>query len=112
MLRKILNVIRNKYFIVTVAFLVWLIFFDQNNIISQMKLTRKLRQLQEQKRYYEREIEKNEKEANELKSDTLHLEKFAREKYLMKKENEDVYILDADRQDTLEVEQDTGHIEY
>lgn len=108
MMRKVLNILKNKYFIVTVAFLVWLVFFDQNNIVSQMKLTRKLRQLQQQKRYYEREIEKNEKAALELMSDTQHLEKYAREKYLMKRDSEDVFILDEGGQDTTGVQQDTG----
>jgi len=100
MLKKIVNVLKNKYFIVSVAFLVWLVFFDQNNIISQIKLSRKLKQLKQQKEYYENEIRANEKATLELTSDTEQLEKYAREKYLMKKDNEDLYIIEEKGIDT------------
>lgn len=100
MWKKILNVLKNKFFIVSVAFLVWLIFFDQNNIISQLKLSRKLKQLHQQKEYYENEIRSNEKATLELMNDTEQLEKYAREKYLMKKDNEDIYIIEEKVTDT------------
>lgn len=100
MWKKILNVLKNKYFIVSIAFLVWLVFFDQNNIISQIKLSRKLRQLQQQKEYYQDEIRNNEKATLELMIDTEQLEKYAREKYLMKKDNEDIYIIEEIVTDT------------
>ncbi|MBP6978572.1 MAG: septum formation inhibitor [Bacteroidales bacterium] len=101
MWKKILKVIKNKYFIVSVAFLVWLVFFDQNNIVSQFRLSRKLRELQQQKEYYELEIRNHENATHELMSDTDKLEKFAREKYLMKKDNEDLYIIGEEATDTL-----------
>jgi cell division protein FtsB len=85
---------------VTVAFAVWLVFFDQNNIISQVKLSRKLKEVRQQKEYYEEEIRKNENAVKELMSDTAHLEKFAREKYLMKKDSEDVYVIEDKMPDT------------
>ncbi|HOW26209.1 MAG TPA: septum formation inhibitor [Bacteroidales bacterium] len=100
MWKKILKVLKNKYFIVSVAFLVWLVFFDQNNIISQIKLSRKLKQLKHQKEYYELEIRNNEKATLELMSDTDQLEKYAREKYLMKKDNEDLFIIEEEVADT------------
>ena len=103
MWKKILNVLKNKYFIVSVAFLVWLVFFDQNNIISQFKLSGKLKQLKQQKEYYELEIRNNEKATMELMNDTDQLEKYAREKYLMKKDNEDLFIIEEVFADTSEV---------
>jgi len=102
MWKKILKVLKNKYFIVSVAFLVWLVFFDQNNIISQLKLSRKLKQLKQQKEYYELEIRSNEKATLELMNDTDQLEKYAREKYLMKKDNEDLFIIEEEIDDTSE----------
>ncbi|HNS16480.1 MAG TPA: septum formation initiator family protein [Bacteroidales bacterium] len=108
MWRKILNVLKNKYFIVSVVFLVWLVFFDQNNIISQLKLSRKLKQLQQQKEYYEMEIRSNEKATLELMNDTDKLQKYAREKYLMKKDNEDIYIFEEKMTDTMpDMQRDT-----
>jgi cell division protein FtsB len=100
MWKKILNILKNKYFIVSVVFLVWLVFFDQNNIISQIKLSRKLKQLNQQKEYYELEIRNNEKATLELMNDTDQLEKYAREKYLMKKDNEDLFIIEEDIADS------------
>ncbi len=101
MWNKILRVLKNKYFIVSIAFLVWLVFFDQNNIISQIKLSRKLKQLQQQKEYYQLEIRNNEGATLELINDTDQLEKYAREKYLMKKDNEDLFIIEEKGADTL-----------
>ena len=101
MWNKILRVLKNKYFIVSIAFLVWLVFFDQNNIISQIKLSRKLKQLQQQKEYYQLEIRNNEGATLELMNDTDQLEKYAREKYLMKKDNEDLFIIEERGADTL-----------
>ncbi|MDD5506771.1 MAG: septum formation inhibitor [Bacteroidales bacterium] len=102
MWKKILKVLKNKYFIVSAAFLVWLVFFDQNNIISQFKLSGKLKQLKQQKEYYEMEIRNNEKATLELMNDTDQLEKYAREKYLMKKDNEDLFIIEEEIADTSE----------
>jgi cell division protein FtsB len=100
MLKRIFNIFKNKYFLVTVAFAVWLVFFDQNNIISQIKLSRKLKEIRQQKEYYLEEIRKNENATDELMSDSAHLEKFAREKYLMKKDNEDVYLIEDKQADS------------
>jgi cell division protein FtsB len=93
MLRILLNILKNKYFIVTVAFLVWLTFFDNNSLLSRAKTKHTLEDLQQQKRYYQQEIEKNKQEILELKTDTANLEKFAREKYLMKKDGEEVFVI-------------------
>lgn len=93
MLKKILSVLKNKYLLATLIFIVWLVFFDQNNIISQYKKTRVLRNLYHQKEYFLQEIEKNREAAAELESDTASLEKFGRENYLMKKDDEDIYLI-------------------
>jgi hypothetical protein len=93
MLRKVLSFILNKYFITTVAFIVWLIFFDSNNLMMQQDLKTKLKELQTEKKFYLDEIRNDSTLTVKLRTDTTELEKFAREKYLMKKDSEDVFLV-------------------
>lgn len=83
---------RNKYFIVTVLFAGWIFFFDQTSIIYDMHLARKVKQMQGQEKYYELQTLNAIEQLKELQTNPANLEKFAREKYLMKKSNEDVYV--------------------
>jgi len=93
MLKKILNILLNKYLITTAAFVVWLFFFDSNNMIMQQDLKSKLNDLKEEKQFYLDEIRNDSILTRQLLTDTAALEKFAREKYLMKKEGEDVFLM-------------------
>ena len=93
MFRNLLPHLKNKYVIAIIAFLVWMMFFDRNNFINQIRLVNTLKGLDEQKEFYQREIRNDSAELHRLKTDTTSLEKFAREKYLMKKENEDIYLI-------------------
>ncbi|ATL46202.1 septum formation initiator [Chitinophaga caeni] len=83
----------NKYFIGTVAFIIWLCFLDRYNLIAQFELSAEKSKMEHQKEFYLSEIEKNTRERQELLSSPEKLEKFAREKYFMKKDNEDLYII-------------------
>ncbi len=74
-------------------FVVWITFFDSNDLYSQYKLASKLRNLKADKIYYTQKIEEVKADREELLSNPELLEKFAREKYLMKKPSEDVYIV-------------------
>ncbi|MFN7014307.1 MAG: FtsB family cell division protein [Bacteroidia bacterium] len=85
--------LRNKYVLTTLGFIIWLLFFDRHDIISQIKLRRELHKLEEEKAFYVKEIEKDSKNLNELLTNPKTLEKFAREKYLMKKDNEDIFVI-------------------
>ncbi|MBN1199158.1 MAG: septum formation inhibitor [Bacteroidales bacterium] len=93
MWKKILNIILNKYFLTSVAFLVWLFFFDSNNIILRLRLNNQLNELRREKQFYLDEIQKDSILTQKLLNDTAELERFAREKYLMKKDNEDVFLM-------------------
>lgn len=93
MWQKIPPVFRNKYVLIITAFLVWLTFFDRNNFISQVKLGRILNEKRTQKEFYQDEIRKDSISMHQLMSDTTLLEKFAREKYLMKRDDEDIYLI-------------------
>ena len=85
--------LRNKYVVTALVFLFWLLLFDQNNLTERRKSTREYHQLLEEKAYYQQKIEEDRKRIEELKTNTDNLEKFAREQYLMKKDNEDIFII-------------------
>ena len=85
--------VRNKYLIAASAFLVWIAFFDSKDLITQYQRKRELTALQKSKAYYENEIAKESKLLESLKSNPEAIEKYAREKYLMKRDNEDLYII-------------------
>ena len=70
-----------------------MLFLDSNDLISRFKLGAKLRNLDREKAYYQKKIADVEKDRHELMTDRELLEKFAREKYLMKKETEDIFII-------------------
>jgi len=91
--RKVFRFIRNKYFLTILFLAVWVSFFDKNDLISQRQLTNQLKELEAEKQYYSDEIAKSKKEIQELETNEASLEKFAREKYLMKKDNEDVFVI-------------------
>ena len=75
------------------VFLIWVTFIDKNNLISQYQDRQVLYELDKEKRYYQSEIEATQGKLNELKTDNRSIEKFAREKYLMKKENEEIWLV-------------------
>jgi cell division protein FtsB len=70
-----------------------MIFIDSNNVVNQFRLSSKLNQLEDQKEFYIERKEKIQAEREELMSNPELLEKFAREKYLMKKKTEDLYVI-------------------
>lgn len=89
------NAIRkNLYLTLTLGFIGWMLFFDSADLIAQYKLTRRIKKLQQEKIYYLKQIEVVTKEREELMSSEELLEKFAREKYFMKKPTEEVYIIE------------------
>lgn len=90
---KILNLLKNKYLLASVGLVIWLLYFDKNDVFTQFELINRCRKLNAEKEYYKQEIEKNRQEINELQNNTKSLETFAREKYLMKKDNEDVFVI-------------------
>ncbi|HEX5169874.1 MAG TPA: septum formation initiator family protein [Cyclobacteriaceae bacterium] len=93
MLKRLPKTFRNFYFLTGLFFLVWMAFLDSNNLMARFNLTSKLKSLENEKEYYEDKIKQVEKDRKELFGTRESLEKFAREKYLMKKETEDVFIV-------------------
>lgn len=93
MFSKIPSFTKNFYFLSTFIFLVWMFFFDSNDLVTQYQLNRKLNDLENEKAYFEEKILEVKKDREELLSNRELLEKFARENYFMKKQSEDLYII-------------------
>lgn len=93
MLGRLPSIFRNFYFLTGIAFLIWITFLDSNNLISRFSLSSKLNSLEREKEFYERKIEEVAKDQQELFGTEETLEKYAREKYLMKRESEDVFVI-------------------
>ncbi|HSM48800.1 MAG TPA: septum formation initiator family protein [Draconibacterium sp.] len=89
----VFKVLRNKYVIASLLFLTWIIFFDENSIISHQKNKRRLYELKQQEEYYRTRIEADREKLEDLKAGEEKLEKFAREQYYMSKPDEDVFIV-------------------
>ncbi len=94
--------LRNKYIIAVVLFIVWILLFDNNNLIDRFHDLRALKQLQNDKEYYTNRIEEDRRKLNELRTDNENLEKFAREEYHMKKDDEDIFIIVTEEEDKKE----------
>lgn len=95
-MKRLKKIFSNKYLLATSAFLVWMLFFDKNNFIDQWQLYRQLQDARQKEDYYKGEIEKTEAQKKALTSDPAALEQFAREKYHMKKDNEDEFVIVPD----------------
>lgn len=85
--------LKNKYFLCGAGFVVWMLFFDPRDLFTQLRHTRELKTLKASKTYYQKEIAKESHELEQLKTNPAVLEKYAREKYLMKRDNEDLFLI-------------------
>ena len=75
------------------AFVVWMLFFDRNDVFTQMERRSELNELKQSKQYFEKQIAENRKFSKDLQFNASAIEKYAREKYLMKRDNEDLFII-------------------
>ena len=92
--KKIVPYLKNKYIVALLVFFVWILFFDQNNLVDRYISHRNIRQLERDKQYFRLRIMEDSIRMDELRTDNENLEKFAREQYLMKRENEDIFIIE------------------
>jgi cell division protein FtsB len=90
---KIWPWLRNKYVLTIAVFSIWMLFFDQNNAVDRIKMSTEIRQLEEDREYYLEQIQKDSANLSELTTNKENLEKYAREQFLMKKKNEDVFVV-------------------
>lgn len=87
--------ITNRYVIIFSIFVVWMVFFDENSFLNHREFDGEIDKLENEKEYYQEEIKKD-KELIEKLNDKEELEKFAREEYNMKKENEEIFLIEYD----------------
>jgi cell division protein FtsB len=92
-LKKVLSILKNKYVIVLLIFVLWVGLFDQNNLLERVSMNKQINNLKKDKAYYEQQVTTNKERLQELQTDNKNLEKFAREQYLMKRDNEDIFII-------------------
>jgi len=91
--RKIWPWLRNKYVLTIAVFTIWMLFFDQNNVVDRIRMGAEIRQLENDREYYLEQIQKDSARLHELTTNRENLEKYAREQFLMKKSNEDVFVV-------------------
>lgn len=91
--KNIIKLLRNKYLITFVVFSVWLIVFDQHNLIDRLKTRQYLNELVQDTVYFHNKLIDDREVIHQLQTNIENLEKFAREEYLMKAEDEDVFII-------------------
>jgi cell division protein DivIC len=96
--KKWVKMVSNKYLLILILFVIWMVFFDTNSFFIHNELNDEVNTLEENKDFYKNEID-HDKSFIEKMKDSNEQEKFAREKYFMKKENEDIYIIE--HQDSL-----------
>ena len=87
----------NKYWLVTIIFIVITFFLSDGNLLDRYKYDEKIKNLENEINRYKKEIEQNKKKIEELKTDKVELEQYAREEYLMKKEDEDIFIVESEK---------------
>jgi len=89
------RVFTNKYVLILLVFLVWMFFFDENSYLIHREFDKEIDELESTILFYKTKIDADKETIEKLK-DSLQLERFAREQYLMKRENEDIYIIEFD----------------
>lgn len=85
--------LKNKYTLTGAIFVIWISFFDENNLITQYQYHAELSKLQDEEVFYKEELLKIQESLKELKTNPKTLEKFARENYLMKKDDEELFVI-------------------
>lgn len=93
--KKAYKILTNVFVLILVPFLIWMLFFDENSYLVHRKFNKEIKDLESTISFYKNKIEQDKATIKKLE-DSLQLERFAREKYLLKKENEDIYIIEFD----------------
>lgn len=93
LLNRIPPLLKNFYVLTGILFLIWMLFFDSNDLITQMRLSKKESELEKTKEFYLEKISEVKADREALLNNEDLLEKVAREKYFMKKPNEEVFVV-------------------
>jgi cell division protein DivIC len=93
-MKKAITIFTNKYLLAASFLVVWLLFFDDRDVFTQLKSTKQLKELKAKETYYKTEIEKNRTALADIQSSSAAIEKIAREQFKMKKDGEDLYLVE------------------
>ncbi|MCX6296461.1 MAG: septum formation initiator family protein [Bacteroidetes bacterium] len=96
-MKTVFSILKNKYLLTFIALGVWVVVFDKNDLKTELELRKEVNQMQEERNYYAKEINSITSDIKELYTNPKTLEKFAREKYLMKRDNEDIFVIVEDK---------------
>lgn len=91
----LVKILTNVFVLILIPFLIWMFFFDENSYLVHNKFNNEINDLESTISFYKKKIKEDKATIKKLQ-DSLQLERFAREKYLMKKENEDIYLIEFD----------------
>jgi cell division protein DivIC len=94
---RIPKILKNKYVIILLVFVVWVGFLDRNNMIATMQNKKKLQKLEEELEYYKKEIRETQKSLKNLRTNDRSFEKFARENFYLKRDGEEIFVVDEDK---------------
>lgn len=86
--------VRNKYLVTLSAFVVWMLFFDRNDLFTQLQWRTQLNEMRQSKDWFASRIEEDRKFSRDLRYNAAAIEKYAREKYKMKRDNEDLFLIE------------------
>lgn len=93
LLRLIPPVFRSKYLLTLTVFVVWMIFFDKNDFFTQLQRRKDLAEIEDSKAYFSQKIDESKKFSSDIQTNAAAIEKFAREKYHMKRDNEELFLI-------------------
>ncbi len=94
---RVFKFVWNRYFILTVAFAVWMIFFDQNSFFVHRELDKQIKLLEVDEQYYQEHLDTESEKLNQLNSNPAEIERIAREKHFLKKDDEDIFIIQQEK---------------
>lgn len=94
---RVVKFVWNRYFILTLAFAVWMIFFDQNSFFVHRELDKQIKLLEVDEQYYQEHLDTESEKLNQLNSNPAEIERIAREKHFLKKDDEDIFIIQQEK---------------
>ncbi|WP_313384059.1 septum formation initiator family protein [Chishuiella sp.] len=94
---RLFKIVWNRYFILSVAFVIWMFFFDQNSFFVHRELDKQIRLLEMDEAYFEQNLNKEKEKLNELNNNPAEIERIAREQHFLKKEDEDIFIIQQEK---------------
>lgn len=94
---RVFKFVWNRYFVLTIAFTVWMIFFDQNSFFVHRELDKQIKLLEVDEQYYQEHLDTESEKLNQLDSNPAEIERIAREKHFLKKDDEDIFIIQQEK---------------